>query len=371
MPDYQYYKRALQGLPLPLAYVDLDLLDANSDDILAAAGEHPIRIASKSIRCSYLLRYLLDRSPRYIGIMSFALPESLFLAAQGFDQILLGYPSMNRAAIAAVVQANAAGKTIIPMVDCRQHLQAIQQAAQQQGTVQPICADVDMSSQFPLLYFGAHRSPLRDRDSFNRFLDEVEQCPNLQLVGIMGYEAQIAGVGDASPSSGVKNRIIRWLKRRSIVELSRRRQLACQLAVDRGHPLRLVNGGGTGSIDSTIGDRSVTELTVGSGVYSPGLFDHYRNFRLRPAATRWRCAQPEPGIWTLTGGGYIASGSIGLDKQPVPHLPLGMSLLANEGRARYRPRFATGVQNSYRSVTRCCSDTPRPENCANDSRRCI
>ena len=96
-----------------------------------------------------------------------------------------------------------------------------------------------------------------------------------------------------------------------------------------GHQLRFVNGGGTGSIEITIQDSSVTELTVGSGLYSPGLFDHYANFRHLPAAG---FALPvvrvaRPGIYACAGGGYIASGPTASDKQPTPYLPPGIKLM--------------------------------------------
>jgi D-serine deaminase-like pyridoxal phosphate-dependent protein len=36
-------------------------------------------------------------------------------------------------------------------------------------------------------------------------------------------------------------------------------------------------------------------------------------------------------MFTAMGGGYIASGGIGLSKQPTPYLPKGFFLIQNEG----------------------------------------
>jgi len=342
MTDYEYYRNAFRGLPLPLAYVDMDFLDANIRQILATAGNLPIRIATKSIRCSHVLRYILDFSPQFCGLMTFGIDESLFLAEQGFDNLLVGYPETHPRRLAELVQANRDGKSLIPMVDCAQHLQLISDQATQQQFTQPVCVDLDMSSKFPGLHFGAHRSPINSLEKFKSFLGELDRYPWVQLAGIMGYEAQIAGVGDASPHSGIgMNSIIRFLKRRSIPELTQRRQECYRMAVESGHPIRFVNGGGTGSIRSTVQDTSVTELTVGSGFYCPGLFDYFKDFRFQPAAgyaleiTR----QSGRSVYTLAGGGYIASGSIGPDKRPTPHLPKGVCLFANEGTGEVQTPF--------------------------------
>lgn len=334
MPDYTYYRNALRGMKLPAAFVDLDLLDQNIHQILQQAGELPIRVASKSVRCCHLLRYISSASKQFCGLMTFSIEEALFLAEQGFDDLLMGYPETHPERLADLIQENRRGATILPMVDCEKHLELLNTQAIKQQFVQPICVDVDMSSQFPLVYFGTYRSSINSVARFEDFLRSLKRYPGLRLAGIMGYEAQIAGVGEANPFRGrLMNFVVRQLKSRSIAELTRRRQQCHRLAVEAGHQLRLVNGGGTGSIGSTRQDNSVTEVTVGSGFYCPGLFDYYRDFHFHPAAgfaleiTR----HPREDMFTLAGGGYVASGSVNLDKRPVPYLPKGIELVANEG----------------------------------------
>jgi D-serine deaminase-like pyridoxal phosphate-dependent protein len=94
-----------------------------------------------------------------------------------------------------------------------------------------------------------------------------------------------------------------------------------------------VNGGGTGSLEVDSADPAVTEVTAGSGLYSPGLFDRYRSFTSRPSA--WFALpvvrRPHPRIATAFGGGYIASGPSGASRLPRPTWPAGLSLLGNEG----------------------------------------
>ena len=148
----------------------------------------------------------------------------------------------------------------------------------------------------------------------------------------MGYEAQIAGVGD-NPPSRARGMAIRWMRRRSVAELAERRA-AVVAAVERvtGRAL-IVNGGGTGSIESTTGESAITEVTAGSGLYAPALFDHYTSFDARPAAFYALpvVRRPGRGVVTALGGGYLASGPADALRLPVPALPEGLQLDKLEG----------------------------------------
>jgi D-serine deaminase-like pyridoxal phosphate-dependent protein len=345
MRTFSYYRQALKDVYLPAAFVDLDYFESNIQSILQAAGHLPIRVASKSVRCVELLKQILSSSPRFRGVMSFSAREAVFLVEQGFTDILVGYPCVNQREIALVVEANHRASSgncpITLMVDCPEHLEIIDREARKLEFVQPVCVDIDMSSRFPLLHFGVFRSPIDSAQRFRSLLSQFPKFSAVRLEAIMGYEAQIAGVGDAAPGSQLKNSMIRLLKKSSIKELTTRRQELVQLAIDGGFPIRLVNGGGTGSIRSTIQDSSVSEITVGSGFFSPALFDRYTDFRYQPAMgfALEIVRQPAEQMWTLAGGGYIASGSISADKQPVPYLPEGIRLVANEGLGEVQTPF--------------------------------
>src|SRR5690606_1269967 len=92
------------------------------------------------------------------------------------------------------------------------------------------------------------------------------------------------------------------------------------------------NGGGTGSLHSTSLDPAVTELTSGSGLLQPTLFDGYRR-RGRPAAFLGLdvVRRPAPGVVTVFDGGWVASGPAGKDRLPTPVHPPGLGLLGTEG----------------------------------------
>ena len=56
---------------------------ANSDEMLRRAAGKPIRVASKSVRSRPVLERILARDPGYRGLLTYTLPESLWLARAG------------------------------------------------------------------------------------------------------------------------------------------------------------------------------------------------------------------------------------------------------------------------------------------------
>ena len=331
--DYDDYRHLLAGRRLPAAFVDLDALDANLADLRRRAGSLRIRLVTKSIRSVAILRRALASSPQFQGLMCYSPAEAAWLASLGFDDLLVAYPSVEPDDLRAVAAQVRAGRTIALMVDAAAQVQRIAAIARAEGVVQPVAIDLDMSSDFPGLHFGVFRSPVDGAAAALALAAEIARHPSLRLDGLMGYESQIAGLMDAVPGKALKNTVVGWLKRRSIPEINERRRATVAALAAAGHALRFVNGGGSGSFESTRADTSVTELAAGSGLYVPTLFDHYRAFEARPAAgfavavTR----APRPGIVTCAGGGYPASGPGGADRMPRPWLPAGCTLIANEG----------------------------------------
>ncbi|MGE5702070.1 MAG: amino acid deaminase/aldolase [Clostridia bacterium] len=333
MREYGYYQAIFSGIPKPFAFLDLDLLDDNIATILEKCNDKTIRIASKSLRSIEVLRYIQQQSERFAGIMCFSGSEAVFLAEQGFDDLLLGYPIWDAEQLAAIARLVQAGHSITLMVDCTAHVDHVERIARAQGTRLPLCVDIDMSMDLPGLHFGVWRSPVRTPTAAIDLISRIAQSDDVFLDGLMGYEAQIAGVGDHYPGKLLKNGIVRFLKQRSIHQLAQRRAEVVAAVQKMNIPIRFVNGGGTGSLNTTVREQAVTELTVGSGFYSPALFDNYKDFRYQPAAgfAIEIVRKPSDHLYTCTGGGYIASGAVGGDKQPVPYLPAGARLIATEG----------------------------------------
>lgn len=333
LPTYTYYQTLFQKNAMPFAFIDLDLLEINIQQIKKRAGNKNIRIASKSIRCTEILRRIFAADAQFQGVMAYTPSEAVFLYEQGFDDILVAYPCWQEQAIQQVCETLQQNARIVLMVDRLEHVTRLNALGKKYDTIIPICIDVDMSSRFPGLHFGVYRSSIHNVQAIRTLLKSITQADCIQLKGVMGYEAQIAGVGDQVKGQKVMNQIIQLLKKWSIPEIQQRRSKIVRYIQQAGFNLDFVNGGGTGSLESTAQENVVTEVTVGSGFYCPTLFDGYKNFTHLPAAAYALeiVRSPQEHIYTCAGGGYPASGKMEKSKSPQPYLPLGCQLTENEG----------------------------------------
>ena len=331
--SYEELESIFSGIDAPFALVDLDAMWSNAREMLDRAAGTPIRVASKSVRCRALLAAILEHDPSFRGLMTFTLPEALWLHGHGFEDLLLAYPTADRGALAELARLESDRRPIL-MVDSTEHLDYIEAAAP--GPARPIrvCIELDVG-WWPLggrLKIGAKRSPLRSPEQARALAAEITARPSLELAAIMGYEAHIAGLGDRPLGKRMQEPLIRLVKHLSAAEIAERRA-AVVAAVREIAPVEIVNGGGTGSIHTTRREDVVTEITAGSGFYAPTLFDRYTDFRLTPAAMFAMpvVRRPSGGVATLLGGGYHASGPTGRDRLPQPHLPRGLRLDPLEG----------------------------------------
>jgi D-serine deaminase-like pyridoxal phosphate-dependent protein len=336
MASHAEYERTFAEVEAPFAFVDLDALWDNAARMLERAAGKPIRVASKSLRCRALLERILSSDERFRGLMTFTLPETLWLAEQGFEDLLLAYPTADMGALEELALRSAAypaGAPIV-MVDCVEHLDAIGSLLGAGAAPTRVCIDVDASwwALGGRVKVGPKRSPVHTVEQAVELAREIERRPQLELAGLMAYEGQIAGVGDRPPGRRLRGAAITFMQRRSAAELAARRA-AIVAAIREFAELPLVNGGGTGSLELTGVEEAVTEVTAGSGFYASALFDNYSRFSLTPAAgfAVPIVRKPTSKVATALGGGYLASGSGDPARLPVPLLPEGLRLDAEEG----------------------------------------
>jgi D-serine deaminase-like pyridoxal phosphate-dependent protein len=334
--SHERYERIFADVEAPFAFVDLGAMWANAEEMLGRAAGKPIRVASKSIRCRALLNAIVHRDERFAGLMTYTLPETLWLAEEGFENLLLAYPTADVGALEKLALRSAANPEGAPivMVDSVEHLEMIESVL---GTGAPplrVCIDVDASWWWlgGRVKVGPKRSPIHTVEQAVALAREIEKRPQIELDALMAYEGQIAGVGDSPPGQPRRAAAIRFMQRRSAAELAERRA-AIVSRLGEFVELEIVNGGGTGSLELTAAEKAVTEVTAGSGFYAPALFDHYSRFRLTPAAGFVLPIVRKPSARTATalGGGYLASGSGDATRLPAPWLPEGLELDADEG----------------------------------------
>jgi D-serine deaminase-like pyridoxal phosphate-dependent protein len=334
----QRYDDATSHLDAPFAVVDLEAFRANAADLVRRARGLPIRVASKSVRCRALLDVVLSLDG-FRGVLAFTLPEALWLAEHGVAAILVAYPTADRAALRRLVGEARSMEAIAVMVDSRAHLDLIDEAVgpERAGEIR-VCIDVDASWEPAGLHVGARRSPVHGREQAATLAGVITARPGFRLVGLMSYEAQIAGLGNTNPA-------VWWMQRRSAAELAGRRRAVVD-AVRAVAPLEFVNGGGTGSLETSSAEGTLTEVAAGSGLYGPALFDGYRSFRPQPAALFALpvVRRPSARVATVLGGGYVASGPSGRDRLPQPYLPPGLHLGRAEGAGEVQtPVFGPGA----------------------------
>jgi D-serine deaminase-like pyridoxal phosphate-dependent protein len=335
-PSHERYERVFAELEAPFAFVDLDAMWANAEAMLGRAAGKPVRVASKSIRCRALMEAILDRDERFRGLMTYTLPETLWLAEQGFEDLLLAYPTADAGALEELALRSAASPEAAPivMVDCPAHLDLIDSVLGKGAPPVRVCIDVDASWWWlrGRVKIGPKRSPIHTVEQAVELAREIERRPRIELDALMAYEGQISGVGDLPPGQRLRGTAIRFMQRRSAADISERRA-AIVAALGEFVELEIVNGGGTGSLELTAAEEAVTEVTAGSGFYAPVLFDHYSRFSLAPAAAFALPVTRKPSAWVATtlGGGYLASGPGNPGRLPAPWLPEGLRFDEEEG----------------------------------------
>lgn len=335
LPDETYarYRSAVSGEPLPLAIVDLDGVDANVDALVARAHGVPLRLATKSLRCPELVEHVLARAGGAVrGLMTYTASESQFWFSRGRRDVLLGYPTAQPHDADVLAALNGEGTAAVVADDPAQ-LDVLSARARASGATIPVVVEVDVAYRpLRLAHLGVRRSPLRAARDVVAFARRVRATPNLRFNGVMAYEAQIAGVPDEGGS--IPAPLVRAMKERSRADVASRRAAIARALREAGLAVDLLfNGGGTGSLASAAREPHLTELTAGSGFVGPHLFDRYDDLGLVPALyfALQVVRRPARGFVACHGGGFVASGSAGRDKLPVPALPSGLSLLDHEG----------------------------------------
>jgi D-serine deaminase-like pyridoxal phosphate-dependent protein len=339
---------ATRELDPPFGVISLPALAHNAHDLLDRAAGKPIRVASKSVRVRGVLDAVLAL-PGYAGVLAYTLSEANWLAVSSngnpaIEDVVVGYPTAECAAILALAHTPELAARVTLMVDSVEQLDFIDAVVAPKKRLSiRVALELDASWKSALLgHTGVYRSPVHTVAQARALAEVIAARPGFQLVGMMAYEAQIAGLGNEPGGVGrtlqqrtLQQRAlglaVRWLQKQSAAELSDRRAAAVA-AVRQVADLEFVNGGGTGSLESTAAESAVTELAAGSGLFGPHLFDNYRHFTPAPAAAFALSVvrKPTPDRAVLLGGGWIASGPSGNDRLPRVVWPEGLEMLPRE-----------------------------------------
>lgn len=322
---------ATESLDTPFGAISVPALSWNAHDMLRRAKGTTIRVASKSLRVRGVIDAVLAL-PGYKGVLAYTLPEALWLA-ETIDDVVVGYPTVDRTALAALGSSPKLAKRVTLMIDSVAQLDFVD-AVLPPGKRETIRVALELDASLrsrALGHLGVHRSPVYTVAEAQTLARAIVARPGFRLVGMMAYEAQIAGTINRPPGKPAMAALIDYVQRRSTRELAQRRG-AVAAALRELADLEFVNGGGTGSLEGTASDPSVTEIAAGSGLFGPHLFDGYSHFQPAPAAAFALSVvrKPNPGMATLLGGGWIASGPPATDRMPQLAWPQGLKYVARE-----------------------------------------
>jgi len=328
---------ATAELDPPYGIVSLPALAHNAHDMLRRAGGTTIRVASKSVRVRGIVDAVLAL-PGYSGVLAYTLSEALWLASGDdahapIEDVVVGYPTVDRGAIRRLATDPALAARVTLMVDEVEQLDLID-AVLPPGKRETIRVALELDASWStkvLGHIGAWRSPIATASDARSLAAAIASRPGFALVGMMAYESQIAGLVDRPAGRPAYGALVRWIQKRSTAELATRRSEVVA-AVREVADLEFVNGGGTGSLERTGAEDAVTEIAAGSGLFGPHLFDHYSHFSPAPAAAFALSVvrKPRPDMATLLGGGWIASGPPAPDRLPLVAWPLGTTMVARE-----------------------------------------
>ena len=340
-PDLDVWKEILRKEKLPAVLVDLVAFDRNAraaaEMVRAGAkgqSRQTIRLATKSVRVPGLIQRVLASDPIFKGLMCFSALEAKALATAGIDDFLIAYPTFQSADLGALKELHLAGKKVRLVVDS---IDGLRRVSEFMGTLPKpfsLVLDVDMSLRFfGFIHLGVRRSPVRSVEQVLSIFENAKKFSNLKLCGVMGYEAQVAGLPDRNPFKKLITPVVHWVRKRSVVKIARKRAKIYKLLQEKGYALEIFNGGGTGSLNFSVQEPWLTEVTMGSGLLQSHLFDYYSNIRFEPACffALQMVRRSDPGYLTCQGGGYIASGEPGWDRLPIPVGPGDFRLVTAEG----------------------------------------
>jgi len=311
----------------PYGTVSVPALAHNAFDMLARANGTTIRVASKSIRVRGVIDSVLAL-PGYAGVLAYTLPEALWLASsvdgyEAIEDVVVGYPTADRGAIRTLGLSAELSSRVTIMVDSIAQLDLVDAAiAPGERASIRVCLELDASWDNWLFgHIGVRRSPVHTVEEATALAQAIVERPGFTLVG---------GLVN-NPANKARGALVRRIQGWSAAELADRRG-ATIAAVNQLAPLEFVNGGGTGSLESTSREQAVTEIAAGSGLFGPTLFDNYVHFSPAPAAAFALSVvrKPRPDIATLLGGGWIASGPAANDRLPQVAWPQGVRMEPRE-----------------------------------------
>jgi len=281
--------RSRGDIPTPALLLDLDAFEDNINKMASHVKSRgkAFRPHGKTHKCPEVARALIKAGA--IGCCAARLSEAEVFAASGIPGLLITTAVIGRDKIArAIALANRAPDTIF-VVDDRQNVRDINDAAGQRS--QPIKLAVD-------LFFG--RTGIAPGQPAVELAQLIDKLPNVTFVGLQSYDGAAAHTTPfEARSTRTKMTMGKAVETKTMIE---RAGIACPL----------VTGGSTGTYRFDAENPGITELQPGSFVFMDMEYgtiggpdgSEYRDFRNALTVVTTVVSRP-PGM-AIVDGGYKA-----------------------------------------------------------------
>lgn len=236
-----------KDLDTPALLVDLDAMERNvhrMENFCKSAGIN-LRPHAKIYKATPVFAWMQLRAGA-IGITVSKLSEAEILANAGIRNILIANQIVGTRKIRRLVNL-AAHTDLIVAADSLENLQLISQAAEEKGLKVGILVEVNI---------GNLRCGVEPLETTLKFVQELLSLPGLIFRGLMGYDGHLAFVDN------LKDRYDRSCAAYQLLIQTRNRLIEAGILVE------IVSGGGTSTYQSTASVPGMTELQIGTYIFS-------------------------------------------------------------------------------------------------------
>ena len=326
--DYGYYCEAFAERPLPLSYLDLDLLEGNIRSVLERSGNKQLRLDARMLQCPQVLQRVMRSHTRFHGIKCSTVAEAVRLSQfESLSDTLVAYPTLQHSALEQACAAIADGHQITLTVDAPAHLGYLAQAAVRSGVHVPLCVEIDMSMARAELKGPGRRSAIRATDTLLKLVEAIDERAGLQFRGVVTYDTQRNHFAEWMATEG--SRADATLNERNAEHVRAWRQSLAEALRAHGHDDFLFNCSGLAGMAFNAGHTAVTEITVGAALFG---FDPEEPHEVPAAGYAAEVIRrTDHDRYACLVDGHAASHAADGGSLPQPYLPEGARLDALRG----------------------------------------
>jgi D-serine deaminase-like pyridoxal phosphate-dependent protein len=261
-----------EGPGRPVLVLDRSRLDHNIDVLARSVGpDKTYRVVVKSLPSVDLLRYVMERAGTR-ALMVFHQPFLNLIAASFPDSdVLLGKPMPVQAAEAFYQRHTASGGAFDPAVQLQWLIDTPDRLAEYQTLARSLGIRLQVNVEIDV---GLHRGGVLEPAELDAMLRTMASDPDhLSFSGLMGYEPHLTGLAATLEHPAVQAVLERY---RSFIEVAR--------SAGYDPDALTLNGAGSHTLRIYERDRTMNDLSAGSGVVKPTDFDTFHLADNLPAA---------------------------------------------------------------------------------------